>query len=69
MEGRFWTAAGSGAPRRFWTAEFSRILFITLLAKAVSPLRSATALQINSDADGYLRRQRKMPSSSDRVNH
>jgi hypothetical protein len=44
-------------------------LFITLLAKAVSPLRSATALQINADADGYFRRQRNTPSSSELVIH
>jgi hypothetical protein len=34
----FWTAAGSEAPRRFWTQPAVR--------KAVSPLRSATAVQI-----------------------
>src|ERR1035437_7030306 len=35
---RFWTAAGSEAPRRFWKQPSAR--------KAVSPLRSATAVQI-----------------------
>jgi len=35
--GSHWTAAGSEAPRRFWMA--------TYFAKAVSPLRSATAIQ------------------------
>ena len=34
---RFWTAAGSEAPRRFWKQPGAR--------KAVSPLRSATAVQ------------------------
>ena len=34
----FWTAAGSEAPRRFWKQPAVR--------KAVSPLRSATAVQI-----------------------
>jgi len=34
----FWTAAGSEAPRRFWAQPTVR--------RAVSPLRSATAVQI-----------------------
>jgi hypothetical protein len=34
----FWTAAESEAPRRFWQQAVAR--------KAVSPLRSATAVQI-----------------------
>jgi hypothetical protein len=44
---KYWTAAGSEAPRRFRTATIIRCLFIAAFAKAVSSLRSATAVQKN----------------------
>jgi len=40
-----WTAAGSEAPRRFRMASALQELIAAWLAKAVSPLRSATAVQ------------------------
>jgi hypothetical protein len=42
----FWTAAGSRAPRRFRTAKVNQFFFAAPFAKAVSPLRFATAVQI-----------------------
>jgi hypothetical protein len=42
--GQFWTAAASGARRRFRKAKVIQILRIGQCSKAVSSLRSATAL-------------------------
>jgi len=55
----FWTAAGSVAPRRFGTEGRTGISSVTWLAKAVSPLRFATALQ-NLCAFAPLRQRTQM---------
>ena len=44
---RFWSAAGSGSPRRFRMTKGFRLSHDSPQSKAVSPLRSATAVQIS----------------------
>jgi hypothetical protein len=42
-----WSAAGSEAPRRLGTMRYMQVRYSVWMAKAVSPLRSATAVQNN----------------------